>query len=218
MDLRINDYYNAGSIYATGRIYNMTHTEASGAVTPVPPVKKVSQVLSGTPAAIYEVNEKEDLKPTYTINKMSREQRASILSQLKADQENRQNQLTNIVSSLMTGQADTLAKTDDIWKFLAKGNFTVTPEVKAQAEKDIAEDGYWGVKQTSERIFDFAKALTGGDPDKMEEMRKAFEKGFKQATSAWGDELPDISQRTYGAVQSLFDDYANEMKAGTTTA
>ena len=213
MDLRINDYYNAGSIYATGRIYNMTHTEASGAVTPVPPVKKVSQVLSGTPAAIYEVTEKEDLKPTYTINKMSREQRASILSQLKADQENRQNQLTNIVSSLMTGQADTLAKTDDIWKFLAKGNFTVTPEVKAQAEKDIAEDGYWGVKQTSQRLFDFASAIAGDDENMMRKMEAAMEKGFKQALGAWGRDLPKISQDTMEASRKLFADYYESNKA-----
>ena len=213
MDLRINDYYNAGSIYATGRIYNMTHTEASGAVTPVPPVKKVSQVLSGTPAAIYEVTEKEDLKPTYTINKMSREQRASILSQLKADQENRQNQLTNIVSSLMTGQADTLAKTDDIWKFLAKGNFTVTPEVKAQAEKDIAEDGYWGVKQTSQRLFDFASAIAGDDENMMRKMEAAMEKGFKQALGAWGRDLPQISQDTMEASRKLFADYYESNKA-----
>ena len=213
MDLRINDYYNAGSIYATGRIYNMTHTEASGAVTPVPPVKKVSQVLSGTPAAFYEVTEKEDLKPTYTINKMSREQRASILSQLKADQENRQNQLTNIVSSLMTGQADTLAKTDDIWKFLAKGNFTVTPEVKAQAEKDIAEDGYWGVKQTSQRLFDFASAIAGDDENMMRKMEAAMEKGFKQALGAWGRDLPQISQDTMAASRKLFADYYESNKA-----
>ena len=51
----------------------------------------------------------------------------------------------------------------------------------------------------------------------MEEMRGAFEKGFKQATGTWGKELPDISQRTYGAVQSLFDDYKNKM-ADTSTA
>ena len=46
-------------------------------------------------------------------------------------------------------------------------------------------------------------------------MRKAFEKGFKQATDAWGDELPDISQKTYERVQSLFDQYANEQAQQT---
>ena len=135
MDLRINDYYNAGSVYNTGRLYMMTHTAASDSVTAVTPVKKVAPVVSGTPAAIYEVSEKKDLKPTYSINKMSKEQRASVVAQLKADQEARANQLTDLVSNMMIGQSNTLAKSDDIWKFLAKGNFTVTPEVKAQEAK-----------------------------------------------------------------------------------
>ena len=77
---------------------------------------------------------------------------------------------------------------------------------------DIAEDGYWGVSQTSQRILDFATALTGGDPDKIEEMRAAFQKGFKQAEKTWGGQLPDISQRTYDAVMKGFDDMAAASK------
>lgn len=64
------------------------------------------------------------------------------------------------------------------------------------------------MKQTSGRILDFAKALTGGDPDKVEDMRKAFEKGYKQAEKTWGGELPDISKQTYDAVMKGFDDMA----------
>ena len=67
---------------------------------------------------------------------------------------------------------------------------------------------WWGVNQTSERILSFAKALTGGDPDKIEEMREAFEKGFKEATKSWGKELPEISQKTYDAVMKGFDEWA----------
>ena len=86
--------------------------------------------------------------------------------------------------------------------------------MKAQAQKDIADDGYWGVNQTSDRIIEFAKALVGDDPEKAEQMRAAFEKGFKAATKSWGKELPSISQRTYDAVMSKFDDWAGvESKA-----
>ena len=49
-----------------------------------------------------------------------------------------------------------------------------------------SEDGYWGVKQTSQRLFDFASALAGDDVDKMKEMQAAMEKGYKMATKAWG--------------------------------
>ena len=74
-----------------------------------------------------------------------------------------------------------------------------------------------GVNQTSDRIIDFANALTGGDPDKIEDMRSAFEKGFKKASKTWGSDLPDISQRTYDAVMEKFDKMAEEAKKNTTT-
>ena len=138
-----------------------------------------------------------------------------MVAKLKADQESRQQQLQNIVDQLMTKQGDAYNKANGIWSILSSGKFTVDAATKAQAQKDIAEDGYWGVKQTSERILDFATALTGGDPSKIEEMREAFKKGYKMAEKTWGGQLPDISQRTYDAVMAGFDKMAED--AGLTT-
>ncbi|MCI7557656.1 MAG: hypothetical protein MSS86_03365, partial [Lachnospiraceae bacterium] len=67
--------------------------------------------------------------------------------------------------------------------------------------------GYWGVKQTSQRLFDFASALAGDDVEKMKEMQAAMEKGFKKATKAWGGDLPEICKQTLSAANKLFDDY-----------
>ena len=39
------------------------------------------------------------------------------------------------------------------WHTLASGSFTVDDATRAQAKKDISEDGYWGVKQTSQRLL-----------------------------------------------------------------
>lgn len=139
--------------------------------------------------------------------------RSAIVAQLKADAEARAAQMTDLVHKMMSQQGVAIGNSDDMWRFLASGKFTVDAATKAQAQKDIADDGYWGVSQTSQRIFEFAKALSGGDADKMEEMRKAFEKGFKMATETWGQKLPDISQRTYDATEKLFDDYAAGLKA-----
>jgi hypothetical protein len=66
-----------------------------------------------------------------------------------------------------------------MWKALASGNFTADADTIAKAKEDISEDGYWGVKQTSERIFDFAQALAGDDEEKMKTMKEAVEKGLK---------------------------------------
>lgn len=110
---------------------------------------------------------------------------------------------------MMTKQGTAIGNADSMWRFLAGGNFTVSPEVAAQAQADIADDGYWGVEQTSDRILDFAKALSGSNPDKADELLEAFKKGFGQATKSWGSKLPDISQRTYDAVIKKFDAWKN---------
>lgn len=160
--------------------------------------------------AVYEKATQESTKTPYSINKMSKEDRAALVKQLKADQESRQNSLTNLVSQMLGKQAGVygIANGDDsIWKIFANGNFTVDAAAKAQAQEDISEDGYWGVKQTSQRLFDFASALAGDDEDKMRQMQSAMEKGFKQATSAWGRDLPDISNQTLDAANKLFEEY-----------
>lgn len=135
-----------------------------------------------------------------------------VVARLKADADSRTAQLKSLVEKMMSQQGIKIGEADDMWKFLASGDYTVTPEVKAQAQADIADDGYWGVEQTSDRIIEFAKALVGDDPDKAESMRAAFEKGFKAATKAWGKDLPDISQKTYDAVMKKFDDWAGVNK------
>ena len=122
---------------------------------------------------------KDNKKATYSINKMSAEDRAALVQQMKADTQSRQQQLISIVQKMMTGQAATASvangtNSDDIWKFLAKGDFTVDAATKAQAQKDISEDGYYGIKQTSERLFDFASALAGDDVEKMKKMQTAI--------------------------------------------
>lgn len=132
---------------------------------------------------------------------------ASIVAQLKADLDTRMSQMQSLVTKMFSKQGITIGTADDMWKALAGGNFTADADTIAQAKEDISENGYWGVKQTSERIFSFAQALAGDDEEKMTKMKEAFEKGFKEATKTWGKELPDISQNTRDAVLKKFDDY-----------
>lgn len=139
----------------------------------------------------------------------------ALINKLKADADARTSQLRSLVEQMMGKQATTYGNANDIWSFLRSGNYTVDPATKAQAQADIAEDGYWGVTQTSDRIIQFATALTGGDPDKIEAMRDAFKKGYAQAEKTWGGSLPEISQKTYDAVMEKFDKLATD--AGLTT-
>lgn len=149
-----------------------------------------------------------------TSNTVTKKTNTALVEKLKADAEQRTAQLRSLVEKMMTKQGEAIGTADSMWRFLAKGDFTVDAATKAQAEADIAEDGYWGVEQTSDRILDFAKALSGNDPEKADLLLDAFKKGFKEATKTWGSELPDISQRTYDAVVEKFENWKN----GTETA
>ncbi len=148
-------------------------------------------------------------KDTRVSNKMSDSERASLVQSLKADLDNQMARFTNMMTQMFQKQGITgmSAQGDDMWRRIASGNFTVDAQTKAEAQQAISEDGYWGVKQTSQRIFDFAYALAGDDPEKMKEMQAAVEKGFEQATKSWGKSLPSISQQTHSAIGDLFDSY-----------
>ena len=158
-------------------------------------------------AAVYERSAESKTVSAKNMNV----DRDALVAQLKADSEAQVKSLMDIVNKTISGQGKAfgIASGDDMWKFLASGNFTVDAETKAQAQKDIAEDGYWGVEKTSDRIVDFAKALSGGDEKKADELIGAFKKGFDQATKAWGKTLPDISQRTYDRVLEKMDNWKN---------
>ena len=105
-----------------------------------------------------------------------------------------------------------MANGDDFWKMMASGNYTVDAKTKADAQAAISEDGFWGVKQTSQRIFDFASALAGDDPELMKKYQAAVDKGFSQAEEAWGGSLPSICGDTHSAVNKLFDEYYEQHK------
>lgn len=141
----------------------------------------------------------------------------SIVAKLKADQEARIASMQSLVTKLLGQQkdkfdianmfGDNASNVKSIFEEAAKN---ADPETIAQAKADVAEDGYWGVEQTSDRLVDMAIALSGGDTSKADLMIDSIKKGFEQATKAWGDDLPDISQKTVdAAIEKL-----NQWKAG----
>lgn len=172
---------------------------------------KSGQVADGV---VYEKNTPQEKKASYSINKMSKEDRDALIQQLKADQASREQSLMSLVNQMFSKQANTYGQANNIWQFIASGNYTVDAATKAQAQEDISEDGYWGVKQTSQRLFDFASALAGDDVDKMKEMQAAIEKGYKLATKDWGRDLPSISKDTFDATNKLFDEYYKAKESG----
>ena len=184
---------------------------STAAATETATEEKAASTTTEDKGVVYEPSKKtENVKKTYKPD-------TKLINQLKADADARTAQLRSLVEQLMGKQANAYGKANNMWDFLRSGNYTVDAATQAQAQADIAEDGYWGVNQTSDRILSFANALTGGDPDKIEEMRAAFQKGYEKAQKTWGGKLPDLCQKTYDAVMKKFDEQAAQAKGASAT-
>ncbi len=173
-------------------------------------VKEKKAAPKDDTGVVYEKGSGVEKKSGYSINKMSKEDRAALVEQMKNEQAQRQQQLVDLVKQMLSKQAGTVKLAD---LFSPENLKNVSQADINQAKEDISEDGYWGVKQTSQRLFDFASALAGDDVEKMKKMQDAMMKGFKQATKAWGEELPSICKDTIDAANQLFDDYYKSKEA-----
>lgn len=144
-----------------------------------------------------------------SVNSMSADERAALVKSLKADQEYQMTRFINMMTQTFQKQGMTAksAEDDSFWRMFSSGNLQVDQETKAQAQEAISENGYWGVKQTSERIFQMAQALAGDDVEKMHEMQAAVKRGYEAAGKAWGGDLPGIAGDTISAVDKMFADY-----------
>ena len=135
-------------------------------------------------------------RKTYTMD-------TETVDRLKSENEQR---MANLVKQMLSQQIDK----SNMWERLRTGKFTADEATIKQAQADIADDGYWGVEQTSDRLVQYATALTGGDPEKLDMMIAAFEKGYAAAEKTWGGTLPSIAQRTREATLKKFQDLKDE--------
>ena len=202
-------------------ISNVVSTVAASAA---PAAKKDTSSSSKTAtafdetAAVYEKSSSNsDTKKSSdssSSKKTNTADRSAIVKALKDDAEKQKQNLIDIVRKSMSGQASTWDKSQGLKSLFE--NLTVDADTIAQAKKDIAEEGYWGVDQTSDRILDFAKALSGDDPDKADMLLEAFKKGYKQATGDWGAELPSLCKDTYDAVVEKFQKWKDGASTNST--
>lgn len=140
----------------------------------------------------------------------------AIVGRLKADQQNRITSMQTLVEKLLNKQKGTfdLANGKNLAATFRQAAGLASPEDIANAKASIAEDGYWGVEQTSDRLVSMAIALSGGDTEKADELKAAIQKGFDKATAAWGEDLPQICKDTLDVTMQKMDDWKN----GVTTA
>lgn len=152
----------------------------------------------------------------FAVTKMSEEDRGKLISALKDEQEQIQQSFLKKMAQGTLGEqyrqwsaanSELTRDGNGIWKFIASGNYTVDAETKQAAQEAISENGYYGIKKTSQRLFDFVAGMAGGDPERMKQLQAAVQDGYNEAMKAWGGELPQISKDTLDATNKLFDDY-----------
>ena len=190
-------------------VSSYTKATESGKTAESTDAAKGTEKAAESSAAEQKADSVELSSDAKSVNKMSAQERAALVKSLKADQEYQMTRFINMMTQTFQKQGITAKTADDdsFWRMFASGNFTVDAETKAAAQEAISEDGYWGVKQTSERIFQMAQALAGDDPEKMKQMQAAVKRGYEAAGKAWGSDLPDIAGQTISAVDKMFEDY-----------
>ena len=127
--------------------------------------------------------------------------------QLPSDERTKYGMLQSLVANLLKEQGINTKIT------IGDTEIDLTALNPDEAKELISEDGYFGVEQTSERIFQFAVGIAGGDPSRIDAIKEGIDKGFAEAKEAFGDWLPDISYDTYDAVMKKLDAWVAESKA-----
>lgn len=135
---------------------------------------------------------------------------SATIKKMKLELASKNQQLENLVSQMLGKQAKKFTTLADFYK-----NLDVDPQTIKQAQEDVSEDGYWGVEKTSDRLVEMAKALSGGDPTKADELIAAMKKGYDQATKAWGEKLPDISRKTIDAATEKLNKWRDGLDVTT---
>ena len=174
-------------------------------------ITKTTAAAASTDAAVYEKSD-EDKAAALANHKIDYE----TIDKLKADAEARTAQLRSLVEKLILKQGGTFENANGLANLYRK--LEVDEETRAQAQEDISEDGYWGVEQTSDRIVSFAKALAGDNLELAQQMLEAVKEGFKQAGEEWGEDLPEISNRTMDATYKKLDEWIKSLGGGSDDA
>lgn len=178
------------------RIENIKTVEAIAKIDKTKVTKKDidKKERKNEPAVVYEKSKNINTNQIYDKN---------MILKLKAESQKSYNSLRRIVEELLTRQGKTLG--------LLKADAIIQVDEKArlEAQELIGPDGELGVEKTSQRIVDFAIAVSDGDKSKLEKIKNAIDKGFKEAERILG-ELPEISRQTYDAIMEKLDAWENE--------
>lgn len=169
--------------------------------------EEVKEEVQEKPAATLEVSEQEAAKKAgyvkpdlVKIRQMQAESQQKMLQKMLGTAKDtfikQAGGLKNILGRALAGE-----KVEGF-------DFDFTAADIEQAKKDVADGGYWSAESTSDRLVEFAKAISGGDVKQKDALVASIKEGFKQAEELWGGKLPQISQDTYRLTMEKLDNWA----------
>lgn len=131
------------------------------------------------------------------------------IQQLKAESDRAYNQLKQIVTAMLRRQGLEFQDLSEV-KPEDLSEVIIDETAQREAQAQLEEGGDQSPGKVSDRIVDFAKAISGGDKSKFALLKSAIDAGFKAARSAFGDELPEICQETYKLTMEKLEAWVSE--------
>lgn len=144
-------------------------------------------------------------EPSVVYKKPSYKADVQSIDRLKAESDKAYEQLRNLVKQLLEEQGLSFKEV-----FNGDKQLIVDDKTRLEAQAAIGEGGQYSPENVSDRIVEFAKAISGGDKGKFVLLSNAIKEGFDEAAKVLGGELPEISQKTYDLVMEKLDKWVEE--------
>lgn len=155
-----------------------------------------------------EISKKQEVSVVYSNTQGKKKLEASDIDALIKEAEKSTEQLRKLVEKLILKQSrkqgieqNKKADNEEAIKIQETSKAT-------KAELSISEDGEFGIKAVSDRLVDFAIAVSGGDKSKLSQLISAIDSGFAAARESFGGELPDICNKTYDETMRKLNEWA----------
>ncbi|HEY6774227.1 MAG TPA: hypothetical protein VI140_09645 [Oxalicibacterium sp.] len=188
----------------------MSITISNYSTPSLPPATASARTASATDETAPVATDKVTLQgqspdPVTYANPRSGTAQAPDLASMLEESSRKAQAIIDLIVPLVKQQGLSMAKVVS-----GEQQLTVDAATIAKAKAAIAEDGEFGVKQVAERILSFARMAVGGDPSRLDAIRAAVEKGFKEAADMLGGTLPEISQKTHEVIVAEFDRWQSD--------
>ena len=167
--------------------------------------QKETETANSQDAYVVEIGSEPDKKVTYN-NPGTVKPDVERIEQLKKEADEALRPLRELVEQLLKKQGLTFK--DSNLKANEGEMVEIDEETRAEAQRLTSDGGEYSIENTSNRLFEFAKAISGGDKSKIDQLKSAIEQGYKEAEKAFGGELPEICKKTLACTLEKIDQWA----------